>query len=95
MPRNENQMANALANLALSMALEEDKDADVLVCQRWVILPVTKMLLDDTNVISILPVDSEEWRQLLIDYLEHRKLPNNPRHRSEICQQAPRFLYYK
>ncbi|KAM1471165.1 hypothetical protein ACFXTO_042117 [Malus domestica] len=33
--------------------------------------------------------------QLLIDYLEHRKLPDNPRHYSEIRRRAPRFLHYK
>ncbi|KAM2485847.1 hypothetical protein ACFX1W_037986 [Malus domestica] len=33
--RKENQMADALANLASSMTLGEDEAADVLVCQRW------------------------------------------------------------
>ncbi|XP_070669114.1 uncharacterized protein [Malus domestica] len=94
-PRKENQMADALANLASSMTLGEDEAADVPVCQRWVIPLTTEMLLDDTNVISVLPVDVEEWRQPLIDYLEYGKLPNDPRHRSEIRRRAPRFLYYK
>ncbi|KAM2501695.1 hypothetical protein ACFX1W_032344 [Malus domestica] len=65
------------------------------VCQRQVIPLITEMLLDDTNVIPVLPVDAEEWRHSLIDYLEHGKLPDDPRHRSEICRRAPRFLYYK
>ncbi|KAM1908815.1 hypothetical protein ACFX1X_028672 [Malus domestica] len=86
-PRKENQMADALANLASSMTLGEDEAADVPVCQRWVIPLVTEMLLDDANVISVLPVDVEEWRQLLIDYLEHGKLPDDPRHRSEIREE--------
>ncbi|KAM1063652.1 hypothetical protein ACFX2A_028393 [Malus domestica] len=94
-PRKENQMVDALANLASSMTLGEDEAADVPVCQKWVIPLVTEMLLDDTNVISVLPVDIEEWRQPLIDYLEHGKLLDNPRHRSEICRRAPCFLYYK
>ncbi|KAM1845732.1 hypothetical protein ACFX13_020001 [Malus domestica] len=59
-PRKENQMADALANLASSMTLGEDEAADVPVCQRWVIPLATEMLLDDTNVISVLPVDVEE-----------------------------------
>ncbi|KAM2060462.1 hypothetical protein ACFX1T_045650 [Malus domestica] len=94
-PRKENQMADALANLASSMTLGEDEAADVPVCQRWVIPLVTEIVLDDTNVISVLPVDVEEWRQPLIDYLDHGKLPDDPRHRSEIRRRAPRFLYYK
>ncbi|KAM1514061.1 hypothetical protein ACFX1Z_025426 [Malus domestica] len=58
-PRKENQMADALANLASSMTLGEDKVADVPICQRWVIPLITEMLLDDTNVILVLPVDVE------------------------------------
>ncbi|KAM2774450.1 hypothetical protein COP1_019338 [Malus domestica] len=88
-------MAKALATLASSMTLGEDEAADVPVCQRYLISLVTEMILDDTNVISVLPVDVEKWRQPLIDYLKHGKLPNDLRHRSEIHQRAPRFLYYK
>ena len=79
-------MADALANLASSMTLGEDEAADVPVCQRWVIPLATEMLLDDTNVISVLPVHIEEWRQPLIDYLEHGKLPKNPRRLSKVHQ---------
>ncbi|XP_068344135.1 uncharacterized protein [Pyrus communis] len=45
------------------------------------------MLLDDTNVISVLPVEAEEWRQPLIDYLKHGKLLDDPRHRSKIREE--------
>ncbi|KAM2690737.1 hypothetical protein EV1_043866 [Malus domestica] len=94
-PRKENQMADALANLASSMTLGEDEATNVPVCQRWVIPLVTEMVLSDTNVISILPVNVEEWRQPLINYLEHGMLPDDPKHRSEIRRRAHRFLYYK
>ncbi|KAM1132379.1 hypothetical protein FF1_046782 [Malus domestica] len=88
-------MVDALVNLASSMALEEDEVVDVPVCQRWVIPLVTETLLDDTNIISVLPVDTKEWRQPLIDYLEHGKLLDDTRGRSKVRQRAPRFLYYK
>ncbi|XP_068344156.1 uncharacterized protein [Pyrus communis] len=94
-PRKENQMADTLANLASSMALGEDEATDMPVCQRWVIPPVIEKLLDYTNVISVLPVNIEEWRQPLIDYLEHGKLSDDPKHHSEIRRRTPRFLYYK
>ena len=55
----------------------------------------TEILLSDTNVISVLLVDTEEWRQSLIDYLEQGRLRDDPRHRSEIRRRAHRFLYYK
>ncbi|XP_070667534.1 uncharacterized protein [Malus domestica] len=94
-PRKENQIADALATLSSSMTLGKSKTADVPVYQRWMIPLVTEMILDDTNVISVLPVDAEEWRQQQIDYLKHGKLRDDPRHRSEIRRRAPRFLYYK
>ncbi|KAM0971355.1 hypothetical protein COP2_019708 [Malus domestica] len=59
-PRKENQMADAFANLASSMTLGEDEATEVPVCQRWVIPLVFEMILDDTNVISVLLVDVEE-----------------------------------
>ncbi|KAM1179957.1 hypothetical protein ACFX2G_019468 [Malus domestica] len=83
-PSKENQMADTLANLGSSMMLGEEEAIDVPVCQRWVFLLVTKMLLNDTNIISILLVDTEEWRQLLINYLEHGKLLDDPRCHSEV-----------
>ncbi|KAM2308191.1 hypothetical protein COP1_030339 [Malus domestica] len=86
-PRKENQMADALANLASSMTLGEDEATNVPVCQRWVIPLVIEMVLSDTNVISILPVNVEEWRQPLINYLEHGMLPDDPKHRSEIREE--------
>ncbi|KAM1849376.1 hypothetical protein ACFX14_013418 [Malus domestica] len=46
-PRKENQMADALANLASSMTLGEDEAANVPVCQRWVIPLVTEMVLSE------------------------------------------------
>ncbi|KAM1830177.1 hypothetical protein ACFX14_022912 [Malus domestica] len=88
-------MADTLANLASSLTLGEDEAAYVPIFQGWVISLVTKMLLDDTNVISVLPVDAEVWRQPLINYLVHGKLPDDPRHYSKIRRRAPRFLYYK
>ncbi|XP_068317057.1 uncharacterized protein [Pyrus communis] len=59
-PRKENQMVDTLANLASSMALEGDEAMDMPVCQKWVIPLVTEILLEDTNIISVLPVDTEE-----------------------------------
>ncbi|KAM2766320.1 hypothetical protein COP1_022238 [Malus domestica] len=86
-PRKENQMADALTNLASSITLREDEATNVPVYQRWVIPPVTEMVLSDTNVISILLVNVEEWRQPLINYLEHGILPDDPKHRSEVRKE--------
>ena len=40
-------------------------------------------------------IEKEDWRQPLIDYLEHGKLPNDPRHKTEVKRRAPRFIYFK
>ncbi|XP_071924896.1 uncharacterized protein [Coffea arabica] len=37
----------------------------------------------------------EDWRHLIIDYLNHGKLPEDPKKRVDIRRRAPRFIYYK
>jgi len=59
-------MADALANLATTLALSEGEKANVLVCNRWV-LSYTGEYARDTNAISISIVEDKDWRQPLID----------------------------
>ena len=40
-------------------------------------------------------IDEEDWRQPLIDYLQHGKLPSDPRHKTKVKRRAPRFIYFK
>ena len=47
------------------------------------------------NATSVFTIDSKDWRQPLIDYLEYVKLPDELRHRTEIRRRAPCFIYYK
>ncbi|CAL8156627.1 unnamed protein product [Prunus armeniaca] len=94
-PRKDNQMANALANLTPTMALTKDEVVNLPVCQRWVIPLILGASQERVNVISVLSIDADDWRQPLIDYLEHGKLPNDSRLRSEVRRRAPRFIYYK
>ncbi|KAK2970518.1 hypothetical protein RJ640_001723 [Escallonia rubra] len=49
----------------------------------------------ETDAISVRVVEVEDWRQPLIDYLEHGRLPEDIRHKTEIRRRAPRFIYYK
>ena len=93
-PRNENRMADALANLATTLALSEGEKANVPICNRWV-LSCTEEYASATNAISISIVEDEDWRQPLIDYLEHGKLPEDPHHKTEVRRRAPRFIHYK
>ena len=49
----------------------------------------------EVNVVSALEIDEEDWRQQLIDYLQHEKLSFDPRHKVEVKCRAPRFIYFK
>uniref|UniRef100_A0A2N9GLW9 Uncharacterized protein n=1 Tax=Fagus sylvatica TaxID=28930 RepID=A0A2N9GLW9_FAGSY len=93
-PRSENKIADALANLATTLALSEEERVNVPVCNRWA-LTFTEEYTSETNAISVSVVEDEDWRQPLIDYLEHGKLPDDSRHRTEVRRRAPRFIYYK
>ena len=64
-------------------------------CKRWVLPPVDKNEDTKANVVSVLEIDEEDWRQLLIDYLQHGKLLSNPRHKTEVKRRALRFIYFK
>uniref|UniRef100_A0A2N9ERQ0 Uncharacterized protein n=1 Tax=Fagus sylvatica TaxID=28930 RepID=A0A2N9ERQ0_FAGSY len=91
-PRSENKIADALANLATTLALSEEERVNVPVCNRWAL---TEEYTSETNAISVSIVEDEDWRQPLIDYLEHGKLPDDSRHKTEVRRRAPRFIYYK
>ncbi|XP_028078733.1 uncharacterized protein K02A2.6-like [Camellia sinensis] len=81
---------------------EEFPDEDVLfieVLQPWM------MFFDgisrkegagaETSAISVLAIKVNDWRMPIIDYLEHRKLPDDSLHRTKIRRRALLFIYYK
>ncbi|XP_058220656.1 uncharacterized protein LOC131330914 [Rhododendron vialii] len=74
-PREENRMADALANLATTLLLD--------------------YRLEEANAIIVVPIEDNDWRQPLINYLQRGKLPNDHRHRAEIRRRAPRFIFFK
>ena len=65
--------------------------------KRWVLPPVTFDKDKDikANVVLVLEIDEEDWRQTLIDYLQHGKLPFDLQHKTEVKHQAPHFIYFK
>ena len=93
-PRNENRMVDALANLATTLALSEGEKANVPICNRWV-LSCMEEYASAKNAISISILEDEDWRQPLIDYLKHGKLLEDPHHKTEVRRKAPRFIHYK
>ncbi|XP_070057176.1 uncharacterized protein [Nicotiana tomentosiformis] len=95
-PRKQNKKVDALATLASSLTLPDQ--AQVSICQKWVVLPPNEGESKDNeleHLVKVFEVEKEEWRQLIIDYLSYGILPENPRRRTEICRRSPHFLYYK
>ncbi|KAK3006983.1 hypothetical protein RJ639_015832 [Escallonia herrerae] len=88
-------MADALANLATTLALRGEDKVDISVCQQWVLPELLDCRIEETDAISVRVVEAEDWRQPLIDYLEHGRLPEDIRHKTKIRRRAPRFIYYK
>ena len=74
-----------MAKLATALALPNPK-IKIPICQTWVIPPNfdEDEIEEEVNAISVFEIEREDWRQPIIDYIEHGKLPNNPRHRTEI-----------
>jgi len=92
-------MADALASLAATLALGAEEVMTILVCSHWVILLDDEDLEEDVNAIWALETDEEDWRQPIIEYLEHGKLPSDPRHKQKyggevhvFCIITERFI---
>ncbi|KAF7150025.1 hypothetical protein RHSIM_Rhsim02G0128300 [Rhododendron simsii] len=82
--------ADALAKLASTLAFP-DQETHVPICRSWVVPPI----FDDedngereVNVVSVLEIETEDWRQPLIDYLQHGKLPDDPHRRADVKHNA-------
>ncbi|XP_075640452.1 uncharacterized protein LOC142612220 [Castanea sativa] len=78
-PRKENRQADALANLATTLALSQEETTKVAVSQRWVVPFVVEEEKEEkqANVISVCLVEKEDWRQTIIEYLQYGRLPND------------------
>ncbi|CAM8938407.1 unnamed protein product [Rhodiola kirilowii] len=96
-PRSANKLVDALANLAANLALGAEETMSIPVCNRWVVPPLeeNEENMESSNVIYAYEIEREDWRQPIIDFLDHQKLPTDPRHKVEIRRRAPRFIHYK
>ena len=67
-PRSANKMADALANLAATLALGAEERMTIPVCSCWVVSPDDEDSDGDVNMICVLEIDTEDWRQPIIEY---------------------------
>ena len=95
-PRKENRQADALANLATALALSQEETTKVAIFQRWVVPFVVEEEEEEeqANIISVCLVEKEDWRQVIIEYLQHGRLLDDKRHKTEVRRRAARFIYY-
>ena len=50
---------------------------------------------EQANIISVCLVEKEDWRQVIIEYLQHGWLPDDKCHKTEVQRRAAQFIYYK
>nr|XP_027102927.1 uncharacterized protein LOC113724200 [Coffea arabica] len=97
-PKNFNQQADSLARVASMITLPSHRN-QISICQNWVIPPMFDEGNDseeeNTYHIFVHEIEKEDWRHLITDYLNHGKLPEDPKKRVDIRRRAPGFIYYK
>ncbi|XXG62700.1 hypothetical protein AAC387_Pa05g1015 [Persea americana] len=83
--RGENIRADALAGLAASMAIQEEENMQIIVCQRRILPPLnTHQAVAECHQvvgsrISILKLPIGNWRDPFIDYIMFGILPEDPK----------------
>ncbi|XXG59012.1 hypothetical protein AAC387_Pa04g1174 [Persea americana] len=95
--RGENIRADALAGLAVSIAIQEGENKQITVCQRRILPPLnTHQAVAECNRvvgsrISILKPPIGDWRDPFFDYIMFGIVPEDPKERVSIQRRAPNF----
>ncbi|XP_022861476.1 uncharacterized protein LOC111381861 [Olea europaea var. sylvestris] len=91
-PRSENREANTLVNWdAILARSDKDFSHSTSIAQRWVFPSLLPSNLEENNSIEVLEDEErEDWRQPIIDFLQHKKLPDNPRNdeATQVVEEA-------
>ncbi|KAI5338185.1 hypothetical protein L3X38_017456 [Prunus dulcis] len=94
--RSENDKADALANLVASLSLPKERDIQVTVGERHLLPSTFDRLREkhEVNVVIVCEIEKGlDWHQSMIDFLQHGKLPTDPRKRVDVRHRANRFIY--
>ncbi|KAI5347393.1 hypothetical protein L3X38_015272 [Prunus dulcis] len=92
----KNDKADALANLATSLSLPEERDIQVTIGERHLLPSAFDRLREkhEVNVVTVYEIEEgPDWRQSMIDFLQHGKLPTDPRKRVDVRCRANHFIY--
>nr|XP_027122216.1 uncharacterized protein LOC113739176 [Coffea arabica] len=93
--RKFNQQADSLARLASMITLPSHRN-QISICQNWIIPLIFDEQYngEEENAYHIFvhEIEKEDWRHLIINYRNHRKLPEDPKKRVDIRRRALRFI---
>ncbi|KAG9458357.1 hypothetical protein H6P81_002865 [Aristolochia fimbriata] len=91
-PRASNSQADALAGIVASLAQFDARPERIPICERWVVPTIEKFSgQEKVNLVSVYAIEEEDWRQQFLDYLEHKKLPQELKARAYVRRVAPKF----
>ncbi|KAG9447595.1 hypothetical protein H6P81_013723 [Aristolochia fimbriata] len=94
-PRASNSQADALAGIAASLAQFDTRPERIPICERWVVPTLEKFSEEEEiNLVSVYAIEEEDWRQQFLDYLEHKKLPDELKARAYVQRVAPKFCLF-
>ncbi|KAG9453311.1 hypothetical protein H6P81_006215 [Aristolochia fimbriata] len=94
-PRARNSQADALAGIAASLAHFEARPERIPICERWVVPTLEKFSEEEEiNLVSVYAIEEEDWRQQFLDYLEHKKFPEELKARVYVRRVAPKFCLF-
>ena len=93
-PKIENKRADTLANLTTALMIPDNVALNIPLYQQWIMPPLLPEC-QEANVMTSHFLDEEDWRQPIIEYLEHGKLPKDSHHKTEVRRRATHFIYYK
>ncbi|KAG9450365.1 hypothetical protein H6P81_010330 [Aristolochia fimbriata] len=97
-PRSENGPADALADIAASLAQFDQLPSEIPICERWVIPPPTEdgteeeqtEKIEESFPISASQNEVRDWREPIVNFLRHGTLPVDLRERIQIRRAAPK-----
>ncbi|KAA0063892.1 uncharacterized protein E5676_scaffold94G00160 [Cucumis melo var. makuwa] len=92
--KQKNKRADALENFANVLMMPDNVALNIPLCQRWIMPPILPEC-QEVNVTTSHLIDEEDWRQPIIEYLEHGMLSKDSRHKTKVRRRAAHFIYYK
>ncbi|XP_062116114.1 uncharacterized protein LOC133830173 [Humulus lupulus] len=96
-PRSKNGKSDALANLAASLTLPEERDIQITIGECHV-LPQSMGRIKEENTVNLIDFldnsNETDWRQPIKDYIQKGVLPEDLKKRMDVRRRAPQFVIF-